>query len=494
VLKLHACITIALTAVALALPSVAQTIATGEIAGAVLDSSGKVVVGAAVLLKSVDTGESRAVSSNASGGYRFTFVRPGTYEISGTSAGLSSDTGKLLVAVGQVQIANLRLKPEEPREVVLVTDAAPLLDTDNANIVYTISTRQLDLLPLPGGDLVGVAYSVPGVVINNRFGTGNFAMSGVGSVSNLFTVNGIDDMDPYFNVNNSGTTGLLLGANEIREASVVQNAYEGQYGRQAGAQVNYVTKSGGNAFHGNLVYNYNGSRLNANDFFRNSTATPNPHAVSNQYAASFGGPVVRDKLFFFADTEGLRTALPASKYAVAIPSAAFEDYSLRTIQPSQIPLYQKMFGLYNNAVGHDRGVPVTNGRGPLQDSTGKLGCGKLTGTPTGTGGIFGFDISCAQAWESVASAQTSEWLLSTRVDYNVTSRQRMFFRFKTDQGFLPATTSDVSSIFNSVSIQPDYEGQLSHTIVITPRLVNNFLASVTYNSYVFGFADLAGAR
>jgi hypothetical protein len=126
--------------------------------------------------------------------------------------------------VGQVEVLDLHLKVEEAKEVVLVTDAAPLLNTDDANIVNTVSTRQLDLLPLPGGDLVSVAYSVPGVVLDNGhalgYGWGSFASPGVGSVSNLFTVNGIDDMDPYLNLNNSGTSGLLLGANEVQEASI----------------------------------------------------------------------------------------------------------------------------------------------------------------------------------------------------------------------------------------------------------------------------------
>ena len=281
---------------------------------------------------------------------------------------------------------------------MLVTDVAPLLNTDNANLVHTLSTQQLELLPLPGADLVAVAYSTPGVVINNRFGIGNFVVQGVGSVSNLFTVNGIDDMDPYDNVNNSGTTGMLLGVNEVQEASVIQNAFEGQYGRQAGAQVNYVTKSGTNAFHGNTVYSYNGTVLNANDFFNNATGTPRPLAISNQYAASLGGPVVRNKLFFFADTEGLRFVVPTHNDVAAIPSPALQSYALNRIQPSQVPFYQRMFDLYNRAPGIDRAVTVTNGNSPLQDSTGGMGCGNLAGTPTGTGAIFGVDVSCALAW------------------------------------------------------------------------------------------------
>jgi len=486
----------ALALITLAVPPLSsQTITTGEITGAVVDPAGKVIVGAVVQLKSTDTGESRAVQSNASGVYRFPFVKPGPYELSAKSEGLKSDRGSLVVAVGQVQVLNLHLKLGGARTVVLVSDAAPLLNPDNDNLVYTLSSKQLELLPLPGADLVAVAYSTPGVVINNQsvFGYGNFVVQGVGAVSNLFTFNGIDDMDPYSNVNNSGTTGLLLGANEVQEASVIQNAFEGQYGRQAGAQVNYVTKSGTNFYHGNLLYSYNGDVLNTNDFFANATGTPRPRAIANEYAASLGGPAIRDKLFFFADTEGDRFVMPFGNHVVAIPSPALQSYALRTIQPSQVTLYQKMFSLYNNAPGADRAVPVTTGNGSLQNSSGTLGCGRLAGTPTGTGGTFGVDVPCAVAWGTSASSLTSEWLLSTRMDYNVSASQRVFFRFKTDQSYGTGPPSDISPLFDLVSPQPDYEGQVNHTLLITPRLVNNFIASVTYNSFVASTPNLGAA-
>jgi hypothetical protein len=123
----------------------AQTITTGEIAGTVTDSSSALVTNASVLLKSLDTGESRAALSNAEGMYRFTFVKPGTYEIYSTSAGLTSDTNRVTVAVGQVRNTDLSLKVEGAKSVDVVTDAAPVFDTDNANITYTVSARQLDL-------------------------------------------------------------------------------------------------------------------------------------------------------------------------------------------------------------------------------------------------------------------------------------------------------------------------------------------------------------
>jgi len=114
-------------------------------------------------------------------------------------------------------------------------------------------------------------------------------------------------------LNNSGASNLTLGANEISEAAVVLNGYTGQYGRQAGAQVNYITKSGTNQFHGNAAWFWNGSKLNANDWFNNASDpfTPRPHAVSNEWADSVGGPIVKNKLFFFFDNEGLRYVLPS---------------------------------------------------------------------------------------------------------------------------------------------------------------------------------------
>ena len=102
-------------------------------------------------------------------------------------------------------------------------------------------------------------------------GYGNFSAYGLPATSNLFTVNGENDMNPYLNLNNSGATNLTLGKNEVQEATVISNAYSGQYGQQAGAQVNYVTRSGTNQYHGNVNYAWTGRAMDANDWFNNHT-------------------------------------------------------------------------------------------------------------------------------------------------------------------------------------------------------------------------------
>lgn len=483
-----ATIMLALTFVAPAVHS--QTITSGDVTGTVTDSSGAVVPGAKVVLKNVDTGDGRTVDSGGDGQYRFTFLKPGQYAVSASTPGLKSDSTRVAVAVGQVQTLNLILRPEEAKEVVMVNDSAPLLQADNANIASTFSTKQLDLLPTPGGDITAAAFTVPGIAVSTGAGYGNFSSHGLPGTANLFTINGIDNMDPYLNLNNSGASNLTLGANEVQETTVVQNGYSAQYGRQAGAQVNTITKSGSNAFHGNLLYTYNGSFMNANDFFNNSSDTPRSRALSNQYAASFGGRAIKDKLFFFVDTEGLRYTLPSAGF-VTIPSVDLQNYILKNLPSAQVPLYQKAFGLYNSAPGSSRKVKVTNGDGNLQDSTGTLGCGALADTPTGVGnGIFGTNVSCADGFGTNVSNQNTEWLFSSRVDYNVNDRHKLFIRFKTDHGLQPTATDPINPIFNAISNQPQYEGDIDYTSILTPRTVNKLTASVNWYSAIFGPSDL----
>jgi hypothetical protein len=465
-----------------------QTITSGDLTGTVSDASGAVIPQATLTLKSLDTGETKTAQSGDSGVYRFNLLRPGSYQLSGTSPGLRSDIGRVSVTVGQVVTANLVLKVEEAKQVVLVTEAAPLLQIDNANMATTFSTQQVDDLPAPGSDISTVAFTVPGISVNTGGGYGNFSSHGLPGTANLFTMNGNDYNDPYLNLNNTGASNLMLGQNEISEVSVVQNAYSVQYGRNAGAQISFITKSGTNQFHGNLVYNWNGSVLNANDFFNNLNGIDKPRAVSNNWGASIGGPAIKNKLFFFMDTEGIRYVLPTSG-VVTYPSPQFESYILGHIPAVSVPLYTSAFSEFSGA----KGQPVTTGNAPTQDASGTLGCGDFAGTAAGGGGIFGTNTPCAYSYATNGTNQNREWLMTSRVDWNINDKNKIYFRYKGDHGFQPTGTNLVSPTYNVQSIQPQQEGQINWTSTISPTMVNSFIGSVLWYSAIFTSGNLTQA-
>lgn len=474
-----------------------QTVTTGDITGTVKDASGAAVPGATITLKNLDTGQMRTATTNDTGTYRFTFLAGGNYSISATSPGLLSDTEKTAVEVGQVVTLDLVAKVQSTRAVVEVTESAPILNTDNADLATTFSAKQILQLPMPGGDLTTVAFTVPGVVMSTGMGYGNFSSHGLPGTSNLYTMNGDDYNDPYLNLNNSGASNLLLGQDEVAEASVVQNGYSVQYGRQAGAQVNYVTKSGTNDFHGQLLFNFNNDIMNANSFFNNVDGTPKPYSVSRQWGADIGGPILKNKLFFYSDSEGLYYALPSTGFLI-IPSAQLQTYILGNIKPSQVSLYQQAFSVWNGAPGAKNATSVTNGTGIFQDPSGTMGCGAasqggLAGTPAPGGGIFGTNVSCVSAAGANGLNTNKEWLETHRVDWNINDKQKIYFRFKGDHGFQPTGTSLLTPAQNEQSIQPQYEGQINHTYVISPTTTNNFVISFLWYSAIFGPASESAA-
>ena len=478
------------------LPAVfAQTITTGDVVGVVKDTTGAVVPGATVTLKSTEFGDTRSVTTENTGAFRFTFLKPGDYTVSATAAGLKTDVQKLAVQVGQVANLDLIAKVQATQEVIEVAASGAIVQTENANLSTTYNTTQMNELPTPGGDMTTIAFTAPGVAMSTGGGYGNFSAHGLPGVSNLFTINGNDYNDAFLNLNNSGASNLLLGTNEVQEAAVVTNAYSVQYGREAGAQVNYITKSGTNGFHGDLNYNWNGDRMNANDFFANSEGLARNKAISNQWAADFGGPIKKNKLFFYADTEGLYYTLPSAG-VVSIPSPQLQAYILGNVPSAALPLYQTAFKIYNGAPGVSGAIPITNGSGPLQDGNGNLGCGitGFAGTPNPGGGTFGVTTPCADAWAVSGSNTNKEHLYTFRGDYSINDKQKLYARLKHDDGFQPTSTDLISTTFDEQSIQPEWDGSVNYTYVITPTIVNNFIGSVLWYSAYFGPANTTASQ
>ncbi len=474
----------------------AQTITTGDITGVVTDQSGAIVPNSTVALKNIDNGSARSMKTGGAGEFRFTTLPPGNYQLTAAFTGLKSNTTGVAVAVGQVINVSLTLTPESTTTVLTVTEAAPLLNVENGNLATSFNAHQLENLPAPGNDMTAYAYTTPGVTLSTGGGYGNFSVFGLPGVSNLFTVNGTDNMDPYLNLNNSGASNLTLGANEISDVSIVMNGYTGQYGRQAGANVNYVTKTGSNGFHGNAAWYYNGGKLNANDFFNNQSGTARPFAISNEWADSIGGPILKNKLFFFVNNEGLRYVL-AGGGPVYIPTTEFSNFVLQNLAgTTALPFYQKALGLYSGASGASRATAVTDPG---------LGCGDInanadpTNGPTDPGAVaataagFGTSIPCARTFRSTVNNLNTEWLLQARGDYNITNTDRIYLRYNVDHGVQATGTDPINSAFNANSVQPSWGGQLGYTKVIGSTMVNQLLLSGSYYTAIFGPPDLKAA-
>lgn len=500
-LRLHAILSSLLLLLLPAMRLHAQTLTSATVVGTVTDSSGAVVQGATVTIRQPETDAVTNTVTGSSGAYRFPFLKPGNYEVTAATPALSAEPVRIHLLVGQEQAVNLSLSVKSVQQTVVVDAGNELLQTENGNNLTDYGQHYVENTPVNGGDITNIAFATPGARVNVGGGNTNFNVNGLPFSSVLFTYNGADIVEPYNNNNKSGSSNNTLGQNDVAEASVVTNAYSAQYGRMAGAQVNYVSKSGTNQFHGNLVENYNGDALNANDFFANESNTPRGRAVANQYAASLGGPIVRDKVTFFANFEGLRYSLPTNAI-VSLPSPALQSYVLANVPAESAPYYTDLFNLYNKAPGLGRAVAVTNGTGPLQDGTGNMGCGKNNGlsgaaVPGGNGATFGGTkgVSCAVAFVSTASSVNTEYLVDGRADYNISTTQKLYFRISRDDGVQASSTSPISPLFNAYSPQPWVIPQINYTWSIRPNIVNNLVLNGNFYSAIFyGSSNFAAAQ
>ncbi len=480
-------------------PAGAQNATTGSINGTVTDATGAVVPDAAVTVTDTATGSSIKLTSNAEGRFTATFLKPDLFRLSATSPGLQSVTTTVQVLTGQQAAVSVVLTPSaNVQQVEVNANNVQLIDTQTSNTTTTFTTEQFQNLPAPGGDITTIAYTVPGVVVGaGTQGFGSIVSDGLPGLSNLVVINGADYSVSLYNIANSGSSNLTLGQQEIAQAAVVQNGYSTQYGRQAGIIETYTTKSGANRVHGLAQWDYNSAGLNANDFFNNQSGIPRSKAVSNQYAAQIGGPIKRDKLFFFADTEGIRYVQPSTGF-VNLPSKAMQASVLANPNLSQgsRDLYGGMFAGTNTSRAYGAAVPVVTGPGPQQDASGTYGCGSLAGTPDyASGGTLGTNAaeSCIDSAFVNVGALNREWLAAGRIDWNINDKHRIFFRVTDDQGEQPSFVSLINPAWDMVSIQPNYTGQLNDTYSFSPTLANQFVLSSLYTAGVFGPANLQAA-
>ena len=326
-------------ALALAAATVPIAFAQGEttsaIAGSVTDPGGAAIAGATVTMVNAENGLKRSVKTDDAGRFSFPQLKPGLYFVKAEADGFQTRQNNSVAAgLGRKQTVEFQLNIASEHQTVLVTEQAPQINPDNPNTSTTLAARALEDLPNPGGDLTYPLQFAAGALINtagsgNDFvgssnGYGNVEFNGLPSLSNGYIVDGLETNDPLTNLNSGLSTNLVLGLNSIAEVTVNTLSYAADQGRYGASQVNYVTKSGTNQFHGNLYELWNGSKLNAADFFTNATpGNHKPRSTVNHFGGSLGGPIVHDKLFFFFDSEWVRIALPIVT-ATTVPTPAFE--------------------------------------------------------------------------------------------------------------------------------------------------------------------------
>src|ERR1700734_1534875 len=370
--------------------ALAQGETTSAIVGDVRDTTNAVVPGVTVTITNHETAPKRTFQTDEAGRFNFPQLKPGTYSVKVEAPGFEPRQNNNVVSgLGQKQTVDFVLGVARSRETVEVSSEAPILNPENANASTTLNAPALEDLPNPGGDLTFPLQFAPGALINtagsgNDFvggtnGYGNVEFNGLPALSNGYIVDGLETNDPLTNLNSGLSTNLVLGLNSISEVTVNTLSYAVDQGRYGASQVNYVTKSGANQFHGNLYELWNGSLLNAADYFTNATpGNHKPRSTVNHFGGSLGGPIKHDKLFFFFDSEWVRIALPIVTPTI-VPSEAFQQYVLQQlplgltatsgniIYPAatqEVPFYRQMFSLYQNTGGTPTailGCPIAAG-------------------------------------------------------------------------------------------------------------------------------------
>ncbi len=483
-------------------PLLAQSGTSSALAGTVVDGSGASIQAATVTATEVNTQALRTGKTDTSGHYLLSQVNPGTYRIAIAASGFAPASSEpTAVGVGRTVTLNFTLSISSSSQTVEVTAQQGLLSLDNPNTTTTLEAKTIKSLPNPGQDLTFVAQFAQGALMNTAGssndakaagGYGNVEFNGLPATSNGYILDGYDTNDPWLGLNIGLSTNLVIGLDAVQEATVNTNSYTVDQGRYAAAQVNYFTKSGTNRFHGDAYEVWNGSLLNAQDYFLHANDTPGnvakkPRSTVNEFGVSVGGPIRRDKLFFFAHYEGIRIALPLVSQVTA-PTPAYQQYVLQQLttggvdpstgtvlpaQPAEVPLYRSMFSLYSNTAG----TPVPVSTCPFDAN------GALLPVPAAGGLLDG--SGCANQRQASLNNSDREDLVVVKIDQTINPNDSVWYRFQQDTGLQAAYTDPINPIFNSYSPQPQRTLVLGYTHLFTPNLVNQLNPGASWYASVF---------
>ena len=346
------------------LSAVAQNLIFGSLSGTVSDPAGATVPGAVLTLSNEGTGDVRTVNSDANGAYQFLSLTPGSYRLQAESPGFK----RLLrpgisVEVNQSIRIDLGLEVGAVTESVEVVAATPLIEAQTSSLGQIVDSRKVRDLPLNGRNPLALVALVPSVVPQsgsqrapagqNFFAWGNFQIGGGTTNQSQTYLDGAP-----VNLNYANLLALVPTQDSLAEFKVQTNALSAEFGRTSGGVINLATRSGTNRLHGTFYEFLRNKALNANTFFNNRAAIERPAFTQNQYGGAAGGPLIKDKLFFFGNFEGYRQRLGRS-LVLTVPTEAMRngDFSnVRNAAGAVIPIYDPLTvcgRLGNPACGRD---------------------------------------------------------------------------------------------------------------------------------------------
>jgi hypothetical protein len=300
--------------------------------GTVTDASGAVVPGAEVQAANTDTGQKYTVKTSGSGGYFIPYMLPGLYSVTAAAPGFQKQMrDNVLLDAAKSLGVNFQLQVGSSTQTVEVTSTVPLLENANGSGGTILTGRQLENLPLNGRQVYTLLGTTPGSQFaQTQFGAAGYSGTRGWDVSNNYTLGGGVQGYQQFTLNGTnitqqtgggaGTWELAPSLDSLQEVNVQTQTYDARYGRSGGGTVNMVVKSGSNAYHGTAYDYLENGHLNANVFQNNVAGLPKQMIHQNQFGGTFGGPVKKDKIFFFGSYEGYRETIPYSVVASTVPT------------------------------------------------------------------------------------------------------------------------------------------------------------------------------
>ncbi|WP_031497003.1 TonB-dependent receptor [Bryobacter aggregatus] len=424
-------------------PLVAQTFQ-GAVVGTITDASGSTVPQANITLLNLGTSDRRTAKSDDAGSYQFVSLVPGQYRIEIEKTGFRRFVREPITVEVQSSVRiDIPMQLGDTTQTVEVTTQTPLLQTEDASLGQVVQSRKVLEMPLNGRNVFGLVALVPGVVPGGQSGTtptgtnvfawGNYQIGGGQANQSAAFIDGAPINAIYANL-----TALVPTQDAIQEFRVQTNNLGPEFGHLAGGAINLATKSGSNAFHG-TAYEYLRNRsLNANTFFNNRAGVKRPAFTQNQYGTNVGGPVIRDKTFFFGGWEGFRLRQGMS-YVYSVPTdemRAGNFSNLRNAAGAMIPIYDPLTTcgrLGNAACARDangnevitRQVFPGNVIPQNRFDPAARVLSNLWGRANGPGSQF-TNVNNFTANASVGG-QNDQY--NARIDHNVSEKQRLFVRY-----------------------------------------------------------------